>query len=123
MIPPPPRRSVDEQLAEYARRFALCFAHPQGGHAKLDVIVPADGAVKLLGSWWIDDYDAFTRSLRHGEVVAVPMTTQRVRKALRRYLGTMLGWLPGHWSQVATEYRDIWTRAWPTKERFDAASS
>lgn len=76
---------------------------------------------KLLGSWWIDDYDSFTHSLRRGEVVPVPMTAQRVTDALGRYLGSMLGWSPGQWSQVATEYRDIWTRAWPTKERFDAA--
>src|ERR1700758_3747447 len=42
----------------------LCFSHPQGGCAGIDVCRQSDETVIIVGAWWVDDYDGGTRSLK-----------------------------------------------------------
>jgi hypothetical protein len=101
--------------------WSLCFSHPCGGHAKLDVIRASEDTVRIMGSWWVDDYAAFSRSLKRGELVNAPLSNEPLLEHLERYLQTVLAWTNGQWSQVYASYRGIWDQTWKTKERFDAA--
>jgi hypothetical protein len=88
--------------------WSFCFAHPQGGQAKLDLSIDGSGAIILQSVWWVDSYAEFTRSLRWGSRVAVAQEPTAAVDSLRNALFEAVSWAPGEWTQVADGYRPIW---------------
>src|SRR3982751_1898822 len=55
---------VIEKYYHDAPSWSLCFSHPKGGSAKIDVNRDDQFLVSVTGVWWVDDYDSFTRSIK-----------------------------------------------------------
>ena len=98
--------------------WSLCFNHPAGGQAKLDVAPESDKYVTIQALWWQDDYHSFTRSTRYTEKQKVIRHPQNVTHFLDEALRSMLRWQPGNWTNVAGGYERIWGRYSQTE--FDA---
>lgn len=97
--------------------WSLGFAHPAGGQARLDIARRKDERLSLSATWWVDDYDTFTRSIRTNDAVAVGANDQALLPKLERLFAEVLEWRPGAWTQVATGYKSIWSKTW-TKAEF-----
>ena len=106
-----------EKYYHEAPMWSLEFAHPAGGQARLDVARRKDERLSLSATWWVDDYDTFTRSIRTKDAVAVAASDQALAPELEKLLAEVLAWGPGAWTQVATGYKSIWGKAW-TKAEF-----
>ena len=78
----------------------------------------AGNALALSASWWIDDYDSFTRSIRTYEPIAVARNSAALKEHLEQVLREVLAWKRGAWTQVATGYKGIWDTTW-TKAQFE----
>lgn len=107
-----------EKYYHEAPMWSLGFAHPAGGQARLDVTRTEDNGLAVSASWWLDDYDQFTRSIRTREPVSVAHDGDALIQRLERLLGEILAWKPGAWTQVATGYKGIWDKVW-TKAQFE----
>ena len=110
-----------EKYYHEAPMWSLCLAHPAGGQARIDVARAEDG-LRIGASWWLDDYDSFTRSIRTKDSIPVAKNSQALTDALGRLLAEVLAWKRGAWTQVATGYRGIWDKAW-TKAQFEELAS
>jgi hypothetical protein len=106
-----------EKYYHEAPMWSVEFSHPAGGQARLDIARSKDQRLLLSATWWIDDYDTFTRSIRTNDAVAVAASDQPLVPELEKLLGEVLAWRPGAWTQVATGYKSIWGKAW-TKAEF-----
>jgi hypothetical protein len=107
-----------EKYYHEAPMWSLGFAHPAGGQARLDVARRKDERLSVSATWWVDDYDTFTRSVRTNDAVAVAASEQALVAELEKLLGELLVWRPGAWTQVATGYKSIWGKTW-TKAEFE----
>jgi hypothetical protein len=107
-----------EKYYHDAPMWSLCFRHPAGGEAKLDISTSDGQRLSVTGSWWVDDYDLGTRSIRRTDAIEVPFWTPRLRAVLESCLASVVGWRPGQWDQVAGGYHTTWEPYW-TKEQFD----
>src|SRR5438876_1178829 len=97
--------------------WALRFTPPQGGSAAITIRPIGEDTCVLDTSWYIDDYDASTRSLRYGDSPEYRVTEVRLTDMLREALIEMLTWRNGEWSQVAKDYEQIWHQH--TREQFE----
>jgi hypothetical protein len=113
---------VLEKYYHDAPMWSLGFGHPLGGQARLDATRSEVGVLCLGASWWIDDYDSFTRSIRTKEAIPVSASGKGLTSDLEQLLNDVLGWKTGAWTQVATGYKGIWDKTW-TKAQFEAASN
>lgn len=107
-----------EKYYHEAPMWSLGFAHPAGGQARLDVARTKDDGLSVGASWWLDDYDSFTRSIRTNESMPVARNGEALKSELERLLSEVLTWKRGAWTQVATGYKGIWDKAW-TKTQFE----
>lgn len=99
---------ANEKYPHGAVMCSLCFAHPSGGHAKLDLTDYSATEVKIAPVWWIDEYRRFARNLRWGDKVICRLEPAELEGVLERQLVLMLSWRPGDWTQVATGYEKSW---------------
>jgi hypothetical protein len=74
----------------------------------------------LFTGWFIDDYDAATRSIKHGESPKYRVGEVRLTDVLRSALNEILTWREGEWSQVARGYEPIWHQH--TRQEFENMS-
>ena len=105
-----------EKYYHEAPMWSLEFAHPAGGQARLDVARRKDERLSLSATWWVDDYNSFTRSIRTNDALAVAASGEALVPELEKLLGEVLAWRPGAWTQVASGYKSIWGKAWTKAE-------
>ena len=110
---------VIEKYYHEAPVWSLCFSHPSGGEAKIDVARNTADFVTIDGCWWIDDYGTFSRSLKWLGAKDCPREQRKLASTLESSLRLMLSWKRGDWTQVVTGYEKIWGPVW-TREEFDA---
>ncbi len=109
-----------EKYYHEAPVWSLCFCHPEGGSAKLDVSRGNDEFVELRPVWWIDEYESFCRNLKWGEKERISRENTVLTKRLNSALRAVLNWNIGEWSDVAKGYEQIWGRY--SAEEFEAMS-
>lgn len=107
-----------ERYQKDAPCWSLCFSQPHGGLAKVEVCRASDTTVRIVGIWWVDDYDCGTRSLKGTAKAEVELQPSLVEKSVVTALKAIIGSKPGEWTQVATGYSAFWHRTW-TKEQFE----
>ena len=95
----------------------LGFTPPQGGSASIDIRRVTDHSLKLFTIWFVDDFDAATRSMRTGKYPEHQVADVSLRAILKDALAEILSWKTGEWSQVARGYEPIWHEH--TREQFE----
>ena len=98
----------------------LCFSHPISGKAKIE-IEHGDDELTIMGIWWVDNYDTFTKSTKKTKSVRCGVSTAELHPLLLKTFREVLSFAFGDWSQVTTGYQGIWDEAW-TKEQFEELS-
>jgi len=93
--------------------WSLCFGHPRGGQAKLDVSAKSEEEVVIQAVWWLDSYTNFTRSLRWGEKQNCARESHVVEAVVSRIFSEALNWQLGTWTQVAEGYKPYWSSFTP----------
>ena len=96
----------------------LRFSHPKGGNASISISNVAPDQASIGSSWYVDDYDHFTRSIHWRAARSVPKDAELVRQALADELHAIIAVPFGAWNQVAGDYEDVWGQY--TKEQFYA---
>jgi hypothetical protein len=89
--------------------WSLCFGHPKGGQAKIDVSAESNEQVCVQAVWWVDDYATFRRSLLWGEKRYQARQPEEVAVAVDRAFSETLSWEVGTWTQVAEGYQPYWS--------------
>lgn len=102
--------------------WSLCFSHSSGGVGRIDLKRKSESILGISGIWWVDDYDSFTRRIKHTNKVECEPTPLAVEPHLRAALKSVLCFTPGDWSLVATGYERFWRKTW-TKDQFDKLNS
>jgi hypothetical protein len=90
--------------------WCLCFNHPKGGQAKVDIHRNDPAAVSVIGNRWLDDYDDAVRYLRWGEMEKLTVLGADLGVHIERVLDCVLNWASDDWSQKAEGYGPIWHR-------------
>ncbi len=108
---------VDKYYHE-SESWDLRFAHPKGGNASINIGSLSNREVSVSSSWYVDNYDSFTRSLHRRGIRPIAMDPNELRKALREELLAILAVEFGKWTEVAGGYEAHWSRY--TKEEFEA---
>lgn len=98
--------------------WSLCFNHPNGGQAKIDISKEENGKLTLQGIWWEDDYDTFTRNIMWGQKVEVVKEGKAVSELLKDMLIKLTGMPRDSWTNSYPDYKDIWSRY--SKPEFEA---
>lgn len=109
-----------ERYYHEAPDWRLCFTPPEGGNATIDIRRLTDDTFILYMGWFIDDYDAATRSIKNGASPRYRVGEVRLTDVLSLALDEMLTWRKGDWSQVAKGYEPLWHRY--TREQFENMS-
>src|SRR5438067_13193375 len=81
--------------------WSLCFTPPQGGSASITIRPVARGTFDVTTAWYIDDFDAATRSMKHRKSPPYRESEVRLSEVLREALSDMLNWRKGDWSLVS----------------------
>lgn len=89
--------------------WSICFGHPKGGQAKIDISVESEEFVIIQAIWWLDDYAKSTRSLRWSEKYHVPRNPSDSSVTLHRLFHEVLQWELGIWTEVAEGYQEVWS--------------
>ena len=98
--------------------WSLCFNHPNGGQAKIDISKEENGKLAVQGIWWEDNYDTFTRHIMCGEKVEVMKEGKAVSELLQNLLPKLIEMPKGSWTNSYPDYKDIWSRY--SKSEFEA---
>jgi hypothetical protein len=96
----------------------LRFNHPKGGNASLSISNVARDHASIGSSWYVDDYDHFTRSIHWRGARSIRKEPELVREALAEEFHAIIAVPFGAWNQVARGYEAIWGQY--TKEQFYA---
>ena len=88
--------------------WSLIFRHPKGGVAKVEITEKDDGRVGIGGVWWMDDFDAGTRSLKWFEEEVVAHEDAEVGRSAEMMFERILAHRGGEWSKVADGYKPLW---------------
>lgn len=115
-----------------APAWSLCFGHPLGGQAKIEISAVSEANVQVSAVWWQDDYNTFTRSLHWGPRVEVHKSPEPLASAIENAFVEALGWPLDSWNQVASGYQSSWSaigaerfpqfaNPWPVPTRRSAA--
>ncbi len=98
-----------EKYYHESATWSLCFGHPKGGQAKVEIAAVGPEEVQVSAIWWMDDYKSFTRNLRWGRHLKVPREPIETVRAVKSLFAEALQWTPGTWNQVADGYRPYWS--------------
>jgi hypothetical protein len=93
-----------------------------GGAARIDLYRKSESTICILGVWWVDDYDAATRSIKTKDAIECEPIVLAVEPHLAEALKSVSSFTLGGWSEVATGYEKFWHKTW-TKEKFDKLNS
>jgi hypothetical protein len=69
----------------------------------------SESEVQVSAVWWLDEYNAFSRSLHWGPKVLTNRVPELVALAVERTFTEALGWSLGSWNQVADGYEPSWS--------------
>ena len=98
-------------------QWSLQFTPPQGGNAAIAIRRLSEDTFVVHMVWFSDDYDAATRSSKHGESPKYRVGEVQLAKVLGQALTEMLAWREGEWSQVVGGYHELWHQY--TREQFE----
>ena len=99
-----------ERYYHDAPLWSLCFTHPNGGHAKLDVIAQSQEAVTIESTWWLDEYNSFSRSIKKGGKKTVDKEARCIQEQLLSSLSEVLSWAVSDWDRIVTGYEPNWSQ-------------
>ena len=94
------------------------FSHPKGGNASVTVTNIAADRASIASSWYVDDYDQFTRSIHWRVARSIPKDPELLREALKEEFHAIIAVPFGAWNQVARGYDYPWGEY--TQEQFYA---
>ena len=97
-----------EKYYHDAPSWSLCFGHPNGGQAKIDVSATDSGEVTIQAVWWLDEQKTFTRSLLWGSKTTCPRAAANVAAVIESTFADALVWKQGNWTQIADGYQPYW---------------
>lgn len=109
---------IIEKYCHDAPSWSLAFSHTNGGAAKIDLMMRSESSLTVDGIWWIDDYDASTRSIKRTDRIECERIPSVVAELIESTFKSLLSFQPEEWSQVATGYENFWKKTW-TKEQFE----
>jgi hypothetical protein len=95
----------------------LMFRHPKGGIAYVDVRKDDDEHVTISGVWWVDDYDQYTRSIKHQQGPQCTLENSILLAELNNTFKTVLSWRQEDLKPFKSVYYKEWKLHW-TKEQF-----
>ena len=98
-----------EKYYHDAPAWSLCFGHPNGGQAKIDVSATGEDEVTIQAAWWLDEFRTFTRSLLWGRKTICRRESQAVASLVQQIFTETLAWQSGNWTQVADGYEPYWS--------------
>jgi hypothetical protein len=98
--------------------WSLHFAHPNGGCATVDITQTLNNAVRITGTWWVDEYETFTRFIHTTSAVECPCASDSVEPLVNKALAESYAFVRGKWSSIHPGYEPYWSKTW-TKEEFD----
>ena len=88
--------------------WSLCFNNPKGGKAKISIVREKNDSLSVNSTWWLDDYDKYTRYIHWGSKKSCEKDVNSLSNALKSELFEILSWKLGNWTEVAKGYEDIW---------------
>lgn len=89
--------------------WSLCFNHPKGGQAKIDITKVGVDRIEISSAWWLDEYEKSCRSLKRGKKAKLKMSPGALKAGLAKTLKEILAWERGDWTTVATGYESAWS--------------
>jgi hypothetical protein len=84
------------------------FAHPRGGEGRIDVTRVSEERLSVSATWYQDDYDEGTRSLKLWSASGT-ILPEGLLEELSATLGKVLAWSDNDF-EVAGGYREMWHR-------------
>jgi len=84
--------------------WSLCFSHPKGGSAKIDLARDDKLLASIIGIWWVDDYDSFTRSIKKTETITSEPIVEKISPILTDTLNKILAFTPDEWIQIDSKF-------------------
>lgn len=109
------RRLVLQKYYHNSASWDLCFAHPNGGLAKVEIYMQSDSNARIRAIWWLDDHDEGTRSIRRSSDRFMSPNVPQFVGEVESILDDVLCWQKGVWDSVHGGYRDIWNK-YPDKD-------
>jgi hypothetical protein len=95
----------------------LCFAHPAGGQAKIEISRVGDRTISVIGMWWLDVYAEFTRYIRDTQKRHCLPSPDALLPLLEASFREVLAWHAGGWTRVAGGMENPWAEH--TEEEFE----
>ena len=83
--------------------WALRFTPPKGGTAGITIRPASEETFTLQSHWYVDDYDAATRSIKQSGSPEYRTSDAQLRYALREALAEILVWRAGEWSSISKQ--------------------
>ena len=111
------RNLVIDKYYHNAADWTFRFAHPVGGNGQIQVMRVGDGSLWIALSWYIDDYNSFTRSIKYDTWKNISPDTEALTVLLENALATILGWKLGEWTEVFGSNEYPWGQY--TKKEWD----
>ena len=93
------------------------FRHPKGGLAYVSVRRVNDQHIAIDGVWWVDDYDRYTRSIKHQQGPQFTLEKPVLLTELNNMFSTVLSWRQEDLTPFKSVYYKEWKLHW-TKEQF-----
>ena len=90
--------------------WCLCFEHPSGGQAKIEVHLNDPTVALVTSNRWLDDYDAAVRYIRWGEMQKFALPDDALSSRIEGILDGVLAWNKDDWSQKAEGFQPFWHR-------------
>lgn len=72
--------------------WTFLFRHPEGGVGQIFAIKEGEEHVGVAGIWYVDDYDALTRYLKHAEVKKCSLEKPTLLALLNETFKLVLSW-------------------------------
>jgi hypothetical protein len=112
---------VDEYYHE-SPSWSFRFRHPKGGGASVDLERLDDLTIRITGSWYLDEYETFTRHLKWGPKHDYLLKIIDLRKELEATLREVLSWekkeltpYPNYTNSWSKYSKDEWDRIFTTE--------
>lgn len=87
----------------------FCFKPPRGGQAMIELTRLSVTHFRLLENWWLDDYDAGTRSVKIRRHHKFDYNHFDVLKQLQKSLEIILSWELDQWDTIHKDFgKDSW---------------
>ena len=99
--------AVDEYYHE-APAWSFRFRHPKGGGATVHVERLNDSTVRVNGSWYIDEYETFTRYFKWGQNHDFLLEDIDLRNELELCLKEIVGWEKKDLTP-RSDYQKVWS--------------